>query len=57
MDLYGHLIDQNHWDAAAKVTPPQVDDRSPRKQRGHCGDTIRSYTDGASSPEASEPGI
>jgi integrase len=21
MDLYGHLIDQNLWDAAAKVTP------------------------------------
>jgi integrase len=27
MDLYGHLVDQNLWDAAAKVTPPrQADD-------------------------------
>jgi integrase len=26
MDLYGHLIDQNLWDAAAKVTPPRADE-------------------------------
>jgi integrase len=32
MDLYGHLIDQNLWDAAAKVTPfgPRVVPPSPR---------------------------
>ena len=36
MDLYGHLIDQNLWDAAAKVTPlgPRAGPPSPRALPG-----------------------
>lgn len=33
MDLYGHLIDQNLWDAAAKLGAPRalgaVNDKNP----------------------------